>query len=486
MRPRFSGPDLCARPAREVVAALKAGDLDPRDVLDAAAARIASVEPAVNAMPTTCIERARAGIAALPGLAARNGADPGWLAGLPIGIKDLNMVAGVRTTFATPARADFIPDISDPIVERLEARGALVAGKTNTPEFGAGGNSTNAVFGSTRNPWDTAMNAGGSSGGAAVSLATGEVWLSHGSDLMGSLRTPAAHCSVLGLRTSPGRAGGGPGLAAFLPEALQGPMARDVRDLALFLDAMTGYDPIMPLSLEAPAIPFATAVEQATRRPRIAFSEDQNGFSPVEREIRAVLRGAMDTVASAGARVADACPDLPDLRETYLALRGLHYGSVVASQPADIQAGFGARLRDNIEFGLKQDLSEVYAAMTRRTRLYHIMREFLGRFDVLVIPVVGIAPAPVEQEFPDTVDGVAIATYENWLGFSFLSTATLLPSLAMPAGFTTAGLPVGLQLIGPPRGEAVLLQVAAFVEAALGLPSTPIDPVVRHHVDARP
>ena len=388
----FTGPDLCALPAREVVRGLREGSLSPAELVDAAATRIAQVEPAVNAMPTTCIDRAHA---AITGLTQGDRNAPGWLAGLPVGIKDLNLVAGVRTTFGNRALADFVPETSDPLVERLESRGALVVGKTNTPEMGAGGNSTNPVFGSTRNPWDTRMNAGGSSGGAAVSLATGEVWLSHGSDLMGSLRTPAAHCGVLGLRPSPGRCGGGPAAAAFLPEALQGPMARDVGDIALFLDAMTGRDARMPLSLDPPAIPFQTAVAQSSAPPRIAFSEDQNGFTAVEQDIRTVLRGAMDTVARAGAEVETACPELPHLNDTYLALRGLHYGAVTARLPAEIRETYGQRLRDNVDYGLTQSLDAVYDAMTRRTRLYEIMRQFLQGYDVLAIPVVGIAPAPV-------------------------------------------------------------------------------------------
>ncbi|MHA6264523.1 amidase [Arenibacterium sp. CAU 1754] len=476
----FSGPDLCALPAREIVSRLRSGDLEPADVVAASATRIAQVEPDVNAMPTTCIDRARAAIGDLAAHAQTNEQNPGWLAGLPIGIKDLNAVAGVRTTYGNLALADFVPETSDPLVDILEHRGALVMGKTNTPEFGAGGNSTNPVFGATRNPWDTRMNAGGSSGGAAVSLATGEVWLSHGSDLMGSLRTPAAHCGVLGLRPSPGRCGGGPGAAAFLTEGLQGPMARDVRDLALFLDAMTGWDPRMPISLDAPATPFQTAVDQLPRAPRIAFSEDQNGFAAVEREIRDVLRSAMNTVARAGAEVTEACPDLPYLNDTYMALRGMHYGAVVARLPDHVQATFGPRLKDNVDYGLNVSTEDLFNAIPRRSQLYDIMRQFLDGYDVLAIPVVGIAPIDVAQEYPRLVDGREIGTYEDWLRFSFLATTTLLPALAMPAGFTDAGLPVGLQLIGPPRGEARLLQVARFVEDALDLPATPIDPIRRH------
>ena len=482
MRPdtTFSGPELCARPAREIVADLRKGALDPADLVEASATRISQVEDDVNAMVTVCADRARAQIADLPDHAAANAQLAGWLAGLPIGIKDLNNVAGVRTTFGNLAMKDFIAPESEPMVERLESRGGLVMGKTNTPEFGAGGNSKNAVAGATRNPWDTRMNAGGSSGGAAVSLATGEVWLSQGSDLMGSLRTPAAHCGVLGLRPSPGRCGGGPAAAKFLPEATSGPMARDVRDIALFLDAMTGWDPRMPLSLDAPAESFQEAVARAPRAPRIAFSEDQNGFAAVETEIRAKLRSAMETVAAAGATVEETCPDLPYLNETYLALRGLHYGAVVGSLPQAVKETFGERLRANVDYGMGLTLDDIYAAMTRRSQIYDIMRTFLEGYDVLAIPVVGIAPAPVEEDFPRFVDGKEIGTYENWLRFSFLSVASLLPSLAMPAGFTDAGLPVSVQLIGPPRGEAVLLQAALFIEEALALPSAPIDPIRRH------
>lgn len=479
MRPetRFSGPELCALPAREMVALLRRGEVSPSEAIAAAEARTAQVEPDVNAMVTTSFDRARDRATSL---ATENAALAGWLAGLPVGIKDLQAVSGVRSTWGNTALRDFIPEQSDPLVDLLESRGALVVGKTNTPEFGAGGNSTNAVFGSTRNPWDTRMNAGGSSGGAAVSLATGEVWLSHGSDLMGSLRTPASHCGVLGLRPAPGRCGGGPGGAKFLPEGLNGPMARDVRDIALFLDAMAGWDPRMPLSLDAPAVPFQTAVELATSPPRIAFSEDQNGFAPVEREIREVLNTAMAAVAAAGARVETACPDLDGLNETYLAIRGMHYGTVIARLPDEVRATFGARLADNVAYGLNVTTDQLYAATARRSQLYDIMHQFLTTWDVLAIPVVGIAPAPVEQEYPRFVDGEETGTYENWLRFSFLATTTLLPALAMPVGFTRAGLPVAIQLIGPPRGEARLLQVALFIEQALALPTNPIDPIRRH------
>ncbi|WP_158971776.1 amidase [Chachezhania sediminis] len=477
----FTGPDLCALPAREVVDLLRKGQVSPAELLDASEARTAAVEPSINAMPTTCFDRARADTANLPDRKSAASGHPAWLAGLPLSIKDLNPVAGVRTTMGNPYYANWVPEESDLMVERLESRGGLVVGKTNTPEFGAGGNSTNRVLGATRNPWDTRMNAGGSSGGAAASVSAGEVWLAHGSDLMGSIRTPAAHCSVVGLRAAPGRCGGGGKHGLHQAEAMQGPMARDVRDLALFLDAMTGWDPRAPISLDAPAIPFQTAMATPlANAPRIAFSEDQNGFSPVESNVREVLRTAMTAAQGAGAMVEDYCPDLPGLNETYSALRGMNYGVSMGLEPEEIQATFGDRLRSNVAYGMNQDAIAIYAAIRNRSELYRIMLSFFDRYDVLAIPVVGIVPGPVEEEFPKVIAGQEIQAYETWLRFSFLAVATLLPALALPAGFTSEGLPVGLQLIGPPRGEAKLLQIGLFIEEALGLPAGPIDPIVRH------
>jgi amidase len=256
-------------------------------------------------------------------------------------------------------------------------------------------------------------------------------------------------------------------------------MARDVGDLALFLDAMTGWDPRMPISIEAPATPFQAALEADPGPIRIAFSEDQGGFAPVEPEIRAVLRGAMETLARAGMAVEEGCPDLPGLQDTYVTLRGVHYGALNAFQPAHVQAAFKRTLRENTEFGRNLSSDAIYRAMRQRTVLYHAMREFLQGADVLAIPVTGIAPGPVEEEYPLLVDGVPVADYVDWLRFSFLATTCALPALSLPAGFTAAGLPVGVQLVGPPRGEARLLQVARAMEAVLDLPAGPIDPIGR-------
>mgnify|MGYP000949341198 CR=1 FL=1 len=271
----FSGSDLCALSARKAVELLQSGDISTSELIDASQARTQAVEDTVNAVVTTCFDRAREKAQSLNQL---DSTQAGWLAGLPIGIKDLSAVSGVRTTMGTQGLADNVPAENDPIVDILENKGGLVVGKTNTPEMGAGANTFNAVFGATRNPWDSRKNAGGSSGGAAVSLATGEVWLSHGSDLAGSLRTPAAYCGVVGMRPSPGRAFGGPKLMGFAAEGISGPMARSVGDCALFLDAMCGYDERAPLSLPAPDETFQSAVDQADPNIRIAYAPTLDGF----------------------------------------------------------------------------------------------------------------------------------------------------------------------------------------------------------------
>lgn len=480
--PEYTGPDLCAKPAREIVRLLRRKEVHPRDLLDAVYARIDQTDPAVNAMVTRCADRAYADVDRA--MAAADPDDPAWLGGLPLGIKDLTAVGGVKMTMGSWGMRDYVPEESEPLVERIEGNGGIVVGKTNTPEFGAGGNTFNQVFGMTRNAYDTTRNAGGSSGGAAVSLAVGQTWLSEGSDLAGSLRTPAGYNNVVGFRVTPGRAGGGPPQAAFLGEGISGPMARDIEDTALFLDAMTGYDPREPLTLDKPAVSFQDAVAADPGPIRIAFSEDQGGFAPVEAPVRAILRAAMDTAAGHGITVEEACPDLPDLYETYIALRGMTYGALTNFAPDEIKQHFKQTLIDNIRVGMEQTNLDIYLAQRQRSTLYHAMRVFLEGYDVLAIPVVGIAPTPVEEEWPRTVDGVDLPDYVDWLRFSFLATTTTLPGLAMPAGFTDDGLPIGIQLIGPPRGDARVLQVGLALERALNLPKGPIDPVVRHDLTA--
>src|SRR5436190_19066093 len=246
--------ELWRMSAVEAVARLRRGEISPLELVEASARRIAEVEPAVNALPTLCLDRARDHARRIMqgGPACDASSEAGWLAGLPISIKDLTDVAGVRTTYGSPLFADHVPTKSHPVVERIERKGGIVIAKSNTPEFGAGGSTFNEVFGRTRNPWNTALTPGGSTGGGGAALAAGEVWLAHGSDHAGSLRPPATYCSVVGLRPSPGRITRGTSNNLFSPLSVQGPMAPNVADVELLLDTMAGLCPRDPLTFDAP------------------------------------------------------------------------------------------------------------------------------------------------------------------------------------------------------------------------------------------
>ncbi|WP_084013895.1 amidase [Leisingera methylohalidivorans] len=476
-RPEYSGPELCRLEAVAVVGLLRRGEVSSREVLEAAYDRIGAIEPAINATPTLCTERA---FDAAEKLDTANCDHPGWLGGLPIGIKDLTPVSGVRTTFGTPGFADFVPKDSDPLVELLEARGGIVAGKTNTPEFGAGGNTFNDVFGATRNPWDTALNAGGSSGGAAASLAAGELWLSHGSDHGGSLRTPAAYCGIVGLRPSPGMCGGASRDNGFMIEGVQGPMARSVRDCALFLDAMSGFDPRFPISYPAPAESFQSAVERADGRIRISFSLDLGGLSPVDREVEDHLRGVLSLLERGGSQIEETCPPFPELERTYRVLRGMTWATMARRMPEDITRHFKRTLTENVAFGEALTMADIAQANLDRTAIYNAMVEHFQRFDVLACPVVGCMPHAQSEEWVQEINGQILTDYMDWLRFAFLASTTGLPAISIPVGLGPRGLPVGLQLIGKPRGEAALLAAARAVEVAVGGPLTPVDPKVTH------
>ncbi len=470
--PGYSGPELCALSAREAIGLLQSGAVSPAELIGAAASRIAQTGPSINAMVTLCEARARKMAASVD--------RESLLSGLPIGIKDLTAVAGVRTTWGTPAFADHIPDASDPLVTRLEDRGGVVLGKTNTPEMGAGANTFNAVFGPTRNPWDTRMNAGGSSGGAAAGLATGEVWLSLGSDRGGSLRTPASFCGIVGLRPSPGVAGGASPQLAFDTSAVQGPMARNVADCALFLDALSGFDPIWALSCPAPETSYLAQCLSAPDPIRIGFAPDLGGLAPVTAEMTDVLARAMAGLDIPGVTVDEDHPTLRDVDQTSRTLRALVFWAGARKTPDDVTRHFKPALKANIREGLALRTEDVAEAMVAQSQIYAEMQGFLARYDVLACPVTGIAPLPVEIEYPPEIAGVTSRDYLDWLRFAHPATLCGLPALSLPVGFTPSGLPVGLQLIGRPRGEGRLLQIARVLEEALALPATPIDPVHRH------
>ena len=464
---------LIGMTARQAVDALREGRVSPLELIDAAEARIAAVDGAINALPTRCFERARAHAHRLMALPV---AERGLLAGLPFAVKDLSDVAGVRTTRGSPIYADAVPERSDIMVETLEARGGIVIAKSNTPEFGAGANTFNEVFGKTRNPWNTELTCGGSSGGAAAALAAGEVWLATGSDLGGSVRIPAGFCSVVGLRPGPGRIAGGPDPMPFADQSVKGPMARTVGDVALMFDAMLGAHPEDPRSFDPPARPFLAAVDEPVAPMRIGFSRDL-GISPVERETAEICAAAAGRFAEMGATVEHACPNFSGAIETFQTLRAARFAATIAPLLESHRDQLKPEVIWNIEAGLALSADDVGKAERMRATLFHRVAAFFGEHDLLLCPTTAVPPFDVDIRYLTEIGGVEFDNYVDWLAITFVLTLTSCPVLSVPCGFTKAGLPVGLQIAGPPRAEAAVLSAGTLFEDLAGLAGrVPIDP----------
>jgi amidase len=467
--------DLIRLSACEVVQRLKAREITPLDLIDAALARIKDVEGAINALPTLCEERARAAAEAIMTAATTARAHPGWLAGLPIAVKDLSDVKGVRTTFGSPIFADNISTQTDITVEILEHRGAVVLAKSNTPEFGAGANTFNEVFGKTRNPWNTALTVGGSSGGSAAALAAGEVWLATGTDLGGSLRTPASFCSVVGLRPSPGRVARS-SANPFDTLSVAGPMARDVPDLALFLDAMVGRHPGDPLSWDEPGPNFQSAARRKVLPKRVAFSPNL-GFLPVDPDIAEQCRRAAHRLSEAGVIVEDAAPALSDAVDIFQTLRAGSFAARFKPLYDTQRDKLKPEVIWNIEQGLKLTPIEIGKAEVARGLLYKRMARFFADYDLLLCPAAPVAPFDVDIRWVDEIAGQRFDNYIEWIAITFAITVAACPALSLPCGFTADRKPVGLQMIAPNGGEAALISAAAAAEEIYGIHRlTPIDP----------
>ena len=470
--------DLIRLSATEAVKRLRKGEVSPLELIAAAERRIAQVEPSVNALPTLCFERARAHARELMAGRRREAeGEPGWLAGLPVAIKDLIDVAGVRTTYGSPIYRDHVPQHSHPLVERIERKGGIVIAKSNTPEFGAGGNTFNEVFGRTLNPWNTALTCGGSTGGGAVALATGEVWLAQGSDHGGSLRGPATLCSVVGLRPSPGRVTRGTLNNLFSPLSVQGPMARNIADLALFLDTMAGLCPRDPLSFDAPVRPFADAVREAKPPKRVAFTANFGGALPVDRETREICAREVRRFEAAGCLVEEAWPELGPVDEVFLALRSQHFVVDRELQIAEHRAQIKPDIIWNTEQGLRQSASRLAWAERERAALFRRFAAFFENYDVLVTPGAATPAWDVRLRAREVVDGIKLSNYIAGSSLTSAITLTSCPAVALPCGFDRHGRPVGLQIVAPARGEAAALAAAAVFEQASRIDRLlPIDP----------
>jgi amidase len=456
-----------------IVDQLNSGEITPLDLLDVLQRRIAEVDGRVNALPILCFDRAREQAKTLM---QRPAGSRGLLAGMPIPIKDLTNVGGVRTTQGSPIYKDHVPPRSDIVVERLEANGAVVYAKSNTPEFGAGANTFNEVFGATRNPFDLSRSAAGSSGGAAVALATGTAWLAHGTDMGGSLRNPASFCGVVGMRPSIGRVAHSPAFKIDRNLTVHGPMARNVEDLALLLDAMSGEHPADPLSLPSLPSSFLSAARSGKKPKRVAYSADL-GITPVDPEVAAITRKAASRFAEAGSVVEEAHPDLREAHECFHVLRAFDFAVSKAALLRSKRDQLKPEVIWNIEEGLKLSVEQLERAEAQRLAMTGRTLDFFKTYDLLLTPATIVAPFPLENRYVAECAGRKFDNYVQWLGIVYAITLACCPALSLPCGFTASGLPVGLQVVAPPRGEAQLLAGSRVLEDVLGLRgTTPIDP----------
>jgi amidase len=469
--------DLIRLTANEIVSLLQKGEITPFDCLDALEKRIVDVDRAVNALPTLCFDRARANASALM---KKPVGERGRLSGLPIPIKDLYDVKGVRSTQGSPIFADKIAASSDILVENLENEGGIVYAMSNTPEFGAGAHTFNEVFGRTLNPWNVKRSAAGSSGGAAVALATGMAWVAHGSDMGGSLRNPASFCGVVGMRPSPGRVAASVYGKIDGTLGVEGPMARNVEDLALLFDAMTGANPGDPLSLPREDISYLDAARSGAKPKRVAFSRDL-GVTPVDPEVARIVERAARKLADQGVIVEEAHPDLKEAHECFQVLRALAFATGLKPLYDNHRDKLKPDVVWNIEKGLALSVAEIARAEAQRGAMFNRARAFFGRYDLLLCPTTIVAPFPIEERYVSECDGHKFATYIDWLAIVYAITNVASPAISIPAGFTAEKLPVGIQIVAPCRGEARLLAAAKLLEDVLDLGAiTPIDPRPGH------
>ncbi|MEK7447016.1 MAG: amidase [candidate division NC10 bacterium] len=459
--------DLCFTPATELARLFRARKASPLEVMQAVLARIDAVNPAVNAYVTVAREQALQAARRATAALKKTGAPLPPLHGVPVSIKDLTPTRGIRTTWGSKIYEHHVPTEDALIVERLKAAGAIVLGKTNTPEFGAGGNTFNAVFGATRNPWNPALTCGGSSGGAAVALATGMGPIAQGSDLGGSLRTPAAFCGVVGFRTTPGLVPKHPVELAWDSLSVTGPMARTVADTALMLSVVAGPDDRAPLSYDVDVREFTRAVKAPSVKGwRVAWTPDLNGLIPVDDEVARVAEGATRIFRSLGAKVQTACPDFSELNDIVLGTRGLTMVAAHADKLPEWREQMQKGLVWNIEQGLTLTPRDIARAEKARTTLWQRVRAFMETHELLILPTVAVSPFPVEQPYPTEINGRPLDNYTQWFFLTYSITVTGLPVISVPCGFTKSGLPVGLQIVGRRRQEAMVLRAAAAFEAA--------------------
>ncbi|HSB11638.1 MAG TPA: amidase [Blastocatellia bacterium] len=460
-----TGTDLCFKDAVELSRMLRAREISAVEAMTAFLSQVKRVNPKVNAICTFIGEEAAMQAAHDADQRLGKGQARGPLEGFPHAVKDLIPTAGIRTTQGSRIYKDFVPESDALIVERLKRAGAIIIGKTNTPEFGAGSQTFNEVFGATLNPYDLTKTCGGSSGGAAVALACGMVPLADGSDMGGSLRNPASFCNVVGFRTSPGRVPVFPNLLGWNTLSVEGPMARNVRDVAFLLSIIAGPDPRSPISLDEPGSAFLRPLQRDFNGTRIAWSRNLGRY-PVQPIVSEVCDKARSVFASLGCRLEEEEPDFDGADEIFQVLRAWSF----AQNRSEDLKHYRHLIKDtviwNVEQGLRLSGLDVSRAEASRTELFHRVRSFMERYEFLVLPVSQVVPFPVEQEWVEEINGIRMETYIDWMATCYAITVTGLPAISVPCGFTGEGLPVGLQIIGGHQRDFDVLQLAYAFEQA--------------------
>jgi amidase len=454
---------LTRKSAVELAALIASRAVSPLEVLNAHLAVIARVNPKLNAVVTLVADQARAAARAAEAAVVR-GETLGILHGLPIAIKDVTRTAGIRTTFASPLFKNFVPDDDAEVVRRLKVAGAIVVGKTNTPEFATGANTVNEVFGATRNPWNPALSPAGSSGGSAVAVATGMVPIAQGTDFGCSIRIPAAFCGIVGIRPTPGLVPSYPMALAWDPGQVHGPLARNAEDAALMLDAMVGFSRLSPISV-APPWKSAREIVAGTgdaRGLRIAYASDIAGIG-IDAEIDSICRATAKRLTDAGARVEEVKFDVSDGRDPYQAWRGAWMVGQRFEHLARLEE-FGENLKGNVKRGLKVTVLDLAAAEQKRQEIFHRFRALFETYDLLLTPAAPVKPYPIEMNFPNEINGRKFKSYVDWIAPAFLVTLVSLPAASVPAGKTRDGLPVGMQIVAPRFEEPAILSLAKLVQ----------------------
>ena len=458
--------DLVNLSAVEMVRLIGVKDITAKELMEAHLLQIERVNPKVNAivtlLPDLAIEKAEE-----TDLAISSGEDVGILQGLPVAHKDLVPTKGIRTTFGSPIYEHNVPDHNALIVDRIQQAGAITIGKTNTPEFGAGSQTYNEVFGETLNPYDVSKTCGGSSGGAAVALATRMLPIADGSDTGGSLRNPANFCNVIGFRPSPGRVPNFPSKTGWGPISVSGPMARNVSDCALFLSAIAGPDSRVPISITEPGSTFMQSLERDFSGTNIAWSEDMGGL-PIDPRTTQVINSQRSVFSDIGCIINDSEPDFRDANEVFLIWRG--WGREITS--GDLLRNNRGQLKETMIWDIEQGVNltgpEVGWAEARRMELFQRMHEFMEKHEFLICPVSQRPPFDVKQRWVTEINGEKMENFIAWMKSCYYITATGHPAVSVPCGFTDEGLPVGIQIVGRYRDDFGVLQLAKAFEDATG------------------